>query len=88
VDLQGNGTLIEEMKLRRANGGDLYLMNVKQGLWKSLDKCGWLDASGGRNVFQSKTAAIHGIYQKLDKSICAQCKRGVFNECGSSSHKT
>jgi SulP family sulfate permease len=88
ADLQGNGALIEEMKLRRAKGGDLYLMNVKQGLWESLDKCGWLDASGGRNVFQSKAAAIHGIYQKLDKSICAECKRNVFKECGSSTHKT
>lgn len=87
VDLQGNEALIEEMKLRRASGGDLYLMNVKQGLWHSLDSCGWLDASGGRNVFQSKTAAIHGIYQKVDKSICAGCDRNVFSECGSPPRK-
>lgn len=83
VDLQGNQALIEDMKQRRANGGDLYLMNVNQGLWESLDSCGWLDASGGRNVFQSKTAAIHGIYQKLDKSICANCSSRIFRECGS-----
>jgi SulP family sulfate permease len=81
VDLQGNETLIDEMKARRAEGGDLYLINVKQGLWDSLERCGWLDASGGRNVFQSKTAAIHGIFQKLDKSICASCERNIFKEC-------
>ena len=62
-------------------GGHLYLINVKQGLWNALDKYGCLDVIGANNVFQSKTAAIRGIYQKLDKSVCATCENRIFNEC-------
>ena len=81
VDLQGGAALVQEANQRRAAGGALYLINVTQGLWESLEQCGCLDATGARNVFQSKTAAIHGIYQKLDKSICAGCDKRIFLEC-------
>jgi SulP family sulfate permease len=81
VDLQGGETLAEEAHIRKQNQGDLYMINVKQGLWHSLEKYGCLDATGARNVFQSKTAAIRGIYQKLDRSICSQCDKAIFDEC-------
>lgn len=83
VDLQGGQALADEARCRRANGGDFYLVRVKQGLWDALEKCGCLDETSGRNIFQSKEAAIHGIYQKLDKSICAGCEQRIFRECGS-----
>ncbi len=81
VDLQGGEALVKEAHQRKADGGALYLIDVKQGLWNSLERCGCLDATGARNVFQSKTAAIHGIYQKLDKNICAGCDKRIFHEC-------
>ncbi len=81
VDLQGGEALAEEAHTRKQGGGNLYLINVKQGLWTSLEQYGCLDASGGRNVFQSKSAAIRGIYQKLDKSVCAGCQHPIFHEC-------
>lgn len=81
VDLQGSDVLNKEAQRRRAEGGDVYLINVKEGLWHSLEKCGYLDASGARNIFQSKTAALRGIYSKLDKSICASCTQRIFHEC-------
>jgi len=81
VDLQGGEALVSEARKRRASGGDLYLINVNEGLWDSLERCGCMDAAGARNVFQSKQAAIHGIYQKLDKSACTGCTRRVFLEC-------
>jgi SulP family sulfate permease len=40
-----------------------------------------VDAAGSRNIFQSKEAGIHAIYQKLDKSICARCDKRIFREC-------
>jgi SulP family sulfate permease len=83
VDLQGGEALAEEAHQRKQNHGNLYMINVKQGLWTSLEKYGCLDATGARNVFQSKTAAIRGIYQKLDKSICAGCRQRIFHECNS-----
>ncbi len=83
VDTQGGEALVSEARLRQANGGNIYLINVKKGLWESLERCGCLDATGGRNIFRSKTAAIHGIFQKLDKSVCANCDRHIFIECDS-----
>ena len=86
VDLQGGDALVTEAERRRAEGGDLYLVNVDQDLWDSLDRSGCLDAIGPRHVFQSKTAAIHGIFQKLDKSMCKGCDKRVYRECYSN-HK-
>ncbi len=83
ADITGGETLVKEARRRRAAGGDMYMVHVKQGLWDSLEKCGCLDAVGSRNVFQSKTAAITAIFQKLDKSICATCDKRVFSECAS-----
>jgi SulP family sulfate permease len=81
VDLQGGEALVKEAQRRKADGGNLYLMKVKQGLWDALDRCGCVDAAGARNIFQSKEAGIHAIYQKLDKSVCASCDKRIFREC-------
>lgn len=81
VDLQGGQCLTAEMERRKAEGGAMYLINVKQGLWEALERCGCLDATGARNVFQSKKAAVRAIYQKLDKDICSHCDKRIFDEC-------
>jgi len=81
VDLQGGSALANEARRRKADGGGFYLINVKQGMWEALERCGCLDAAGARNIFQAKHAAIHGIYQKLDKTVCAGCERRIFLEC-------
>ncbi|MFZ0469902.1 MAG: SulP family inorganic anion transporter, partial [Thiogranum sp.] len=67
ADITGGAILVKEARRRKAQGGNLYLMKVKKGLWESLESCGCLDAIGPNNVFQSKTAGITGIFQKLDK---------------------
>ena len=81
VDLQGGEALFKEAKRRKEAGGGFYLIRVKEGLWDALERCGCVDETGARNIFQSKSAAIHGIYQKLDKSICATCDKRIFTEC-------
>lgn len=81
IDLQGGRALAEEAKRRQADGGKLYLINVKQGLWDSLERNGDLDVIGERNIFQSKNAAIHAIYFKLDKKKCEGCPHPIFLEC-------
>ncbi|TVQ85750.1 MAG: SulP family inorganic anion transporter [Chromatiaceae bacterium] len=81
VDLQGGETLANEARRRLEAGGGFYLINVKQGLWEALERCHCLDATGARNVFQSKEAAIRAIFQKLDKRICAGCEQRIFREC-------
>ncbi|MBK5967861.1 MULTISPECIES: SulP family inorganic anion transporter [Thiorhodovibrio] len=86
VDLQGAQTLLDEADRRRQAGGSLYLINVKPGLWERLDAAGCLDAIGVRNVFQSKEAAVRGIYQKLDRTLCETCEKRIFIECGPPHH--
>lgn len=81
VDLQGGEALVEEAKRRRADGGGMYLINVKQGLWNDMERCGCLDEIGAGRVFQGKEAGIHAVYQKLDKSRCATCDKRIFLEC-------
>jgi SulP family sulfate permease len=84
VDLQGAQSLMNEAKRRAADGGGFYLINVKERLWKELERCGCVDATEARNIFQSKEAGVHAIYQKLNKSICADCQKNIFLECHTS----
>lgn len=81
ADLQGSHVLHKEAHIRRKLGGNVYLINVKEGLWEALEACGCFEAEGARNVFQSKAAAIHAIYQKLDKERCKTCTIRLFKEC-------
>ncbi len=84
ADIQGGDTLAREAQARRVRGGDLYLINTKQGLWDALEKYGSLDIIGANRVFQSKRAAITGIYNKLDRDICKTCTQRIFYECNKS----
>jgi SulP family sulfate permease len=88
ADITGGAILVEEARKRTQRGGGFYLMKVKKGLWDSLEKCGCLDAIGPNHVFQSKTAALTGIFQKLDKNVCRHCDKRIFRECASVPRET
>ena len=83
VDIAGADVLANEAARRREIGGGLYLINVKDGLWESLEDCHAIapDKICAKNVFQGKSAALHGIFQKLDKSVCRSCTARTFTEC-------
>jgi len=81
VDIAAADVLAAEAQRRRADGGGLYLINPKAGLWESLEECHALDKIDSHNIFQSKSAALHGIFQKLDKNICRTCSARIFKEC-------
>lgn len=83
VDIAAADVLGNEAERRRAEKGGFYLINVKEGLWNSLEECHVLDKINAYNVFQSKSSALRGIFQKLDKSVCATCTARIFNECSS-----
>ncbi len=82
TDLAGCNTLAQEALRRRANGGDLYLINVRPGLLRSLNRGECLEVITPANVFQSKTHAIAHIYRHLDRNICNRCGTRIFLECG------
>jgi SulP family sulfate permease len=81
ADIAGADVLANEAERRRAEGGGLYLINPKSGLWESLEECHALGKIDPNHVFQGKSAALRGIFQKLDKSICSSCQARIFLEC-------
>jgi sulfate permease, SulP family len=83
VDIAAADVLGNEAQRRREAGGGFYLINVKEGLWNSLEECHVLDTINANNVFQSKSSALRAIFHKLDKSVCANCSARIFKECSS-----
>jgi len=81
VDLQGAEAFVDEARRRKEMGGGLYIVNAQIPLWEILENMGCLEDIDENHFFQGKTAAIHAIYQKLDKSICATCEHRIFTEC-------
>jgi SulP family sulfate permease len=81
VDLQGAEALAAEARQRRADGGGLYLIHAKQGLREALALYGSLQADDGDHLYQSKEAAIQGVFQQLDRAVCARCDKRIFLEC-------
>ena len=82
ADLQGSHALHRESHARKQEGGAMYLINVKDGLWEAIEACNCFDDEDTRHIFQSKAAAIHAIYQKLDHDRCKTCTTRIFRECG------
>jgi SulP family sulfate permease len=81
ADIAGADVLANEAERRRAEGGGLYLINVKSGLWESLEECHAMGKINPNHVFQGKSAALRAIFHKMDKSICRDCKARIFLEC-------
>jgi SulP family sulfate permease len=74
--------LVREARRRRKLGGGLYLLGVKERTFDLLRAGGYLDEIGAENVFEDKAAALAHVRRKLDRSICADCDRRIFPECG------
>lgn len=85
VDIAAADVLADEAARRREAGGGLYFINMKGGLWDSLEECHAIapDKIDPKHIFQGKSAAITGIFQKLDKDKCSTCRARSFLECSS-----
>ncbi|MDH5353380.1 MAG: SulP family inorganic anion transporter [Gammaproteobacteria bacterium] len=83
IDVAGAELLISETRERRKIGGDLYLYRLKDSATKVMIKGGYLEEIGQDNIFDSKSDAIVGIFDRLDRNICANCKNRIFFECTS-----
>jgi SulP family sulfate permease len=84
IDLAGAHYLAEEAQKRRADGGGLYFIRIKDTVQEQLAKSGALKEIGGANLFDSKTEAIQEICLRLDHDVCRICQRRIFRECGAS----
>jgi SulP family sulfate permease len=82
IDVAGAELLVSEARARRKMGGDLYLYKLKDTAAKVMDRGGYTEEIKAENFFDSKSEAISGIFEKLDKDICATCTNRIFLECG------
>jgi len=83
VDLAGAHLLGQEAQRRRALGGGLYLFNVKDEPLHMLHRSGVFDQIGADHFFKMGEDVIATLYQRLDRSICAQCPARIFKPCTS-----
>ncbi|WP_445396177.1 SulP family inorganic anion transporter [Zobellella sp. An-6] len=81
VDIVGAEMLVQEVRRRRAEGGDLYFSNLKEGVSRFLARNNLLEEIGEDHVFPNKGRAIHRIYDRLDPAVCKTCTARIFREC-------
>lgn len=81
IDLAGAEFLAEEAERRRAEGGGLYFIGVKDTVQEQLAESGALKAIGGANLFDTKSDAIASLFARLDAAVCKTCKTRIFREC-------
>ncbi len=81
VDIAGAELLAAESRNRKARGGGLYLVKIKEEACNTLRKGGFRDLIGLENIFLTKADAIETVFQRLDPGICARCDKRIFLEC-------
>ena len=81
IDSAGAQMLVSEAKRWAERGGGLYLCSLRMDPRNFLDKSGYLDQFGRDNLFASKTDAIAGIFERLDRETCERCTARIFEEC-------
>ena len=81
IDLAGDELWRDEMRLRRANGGDLYFHRPRPPVIELWQRSGFLDEIGRDHVFPDKRVAIATVVPRLDAGICARCTVKLFDEC-------
>ncbi len=81
IDLAGAELWEDELKARRAMGGDLYFHRPRPEVIAMWQKTGFTELLGPEHQFPDKRTAIDTIFQKLDMDICRHCTARIFDEC-------
>lgn len=81
IDLAGAQVWDDELAARRAMGGDLYFHRPRPEVLDMWRRTGFLERLGADHIFPDKATALHTIYAKLDRDICAGCQAKIFWEC-------
>lgn len=80
IDLAGADLWRDELRARRAIGGDLYFHRPRPQVIEMWQRTGFIDELGADHIFPDKRSAIAAIVPKLDQSICARCEVKLFFE--------
>ena len=81
IDLAGAEVLVSENNRLLKEGGGLYFVGLKSAVYEFAAQSGFIKQIGNDHFFDSKSEALHSIYAKLDKDICATCQLKIFKEC-------
>ncbi len=81
IDLAGAEALVSENNRLKTQNGGLYFVGLKSSVYEFAAKSCFIKKIGSNNFFDSKSQAIHGIYQRLDRSVCKTCNALIFEEC-------
>lgn len=82
IDMAGAEYLMQLTEDVRKNGGELYMLGIKEGICTHFRLAKYFIEIGTENIFETKPEALAEIYQRLDHNICAQCTKRIFLECG------
>ena len=83
IDLPAAELWRDELRVRRAEGGDLYFHRPRPPVLELWDHVGYTRELGRDHIFATKRIAIATIFAKLDRGTCARCTARVFEECTS-----
>lgn len=82
IDHAGAQVWEDELRKRRAMGGDLYFHRPRPEVLNMWRRTGFLNRLGEDHVFPDKATAIASIYARLDAPTCMGCTARIFRECG------
>ena len=81
IDVAGAELVGGEALRRRALGGALHLCSLRQPVHDLLERSGYLAVIGPENVYRSTGEALAGVFERLDRAVCARCDARIFTEC-------
>ncbi|AHV93707.1 STAS domain protein [Bordetella holmesii CDC-H635-BH] len=82
IDQAGAQVWEDELKRRRALGGDIYFHRPWPEVLATWQRTGFVERLGPDHIFPDKATAIGSIYQRLDPAVCRSCQARCFLECG------
>ncbi len=83
VDIAGAELISAEAIRRRSVGGALYCYGLREETARMLGKAPFRHYIGEGAYFATKREAIAGIFERLDRGVCATCTKRIFEECKS-----
>lgn len=83
IDVAGAEILIHEAERRRDLKGGLYFCSLKASVNKILEQGGYIHHLNSDWLFETKSEAIQGVFNRLDKNRCRTCTARIFHECKS-----
>ncbi|VAW54689.1 Sulfate permease [hydrothermal vent metagenome] len=81
IDLAGAEALVSENNRLKKVGGGLYFVGMKANVYEFAAKSCFIKNIGNDHFFDTKGHALHGIYSRLDQSVCEKCHALIFDEC-------